>query len=149
MASPPRISDVIRRLCPDGTGKRNDWSMCPVWPPDAFGVAANLATISGCYSNDPYTCSLKRETFSSPKNRGKRLKAGDSRCRVVFRLLALWNLAIKGCKDMGAVELARHVCTLGFGTLAPIHAPVCSDSVRFGALHALLGVVAMRYDDVS
>lgn len=60
MAAGERATTVrawIRHLMPNGSNplqdkarKRPSWSAYPIWPPDAFAVAATLVENSGCYT---------------------------------------------------------------------------------------------------
>ena len=48
------IGAVIRNMMPSGTnpgGDDPDWSTCPEWPPDLFGVTATLIERTGLYSH--------------------------------------------------------------------------------------------------
>lgn len=50
----PTLKDIVRRLLPRGSysSEENEasWDICPVWPPDAFAVAATIVSQSGCYA---------------------------------------------------------------------------------------------------
>ena len=51
------VREVIERMLPDGTGGRKDrWSLVPIWPPDLFAVSATLVNLSGCYAHTRYLC---------------------------------------------------------------------------------------------
>lgn len=67
------IIDVLRWLMPDGTRPDGatvaDWSECPLWPPDVFGVATYLAERSGCYALPGIVLSRTNEESKSKKER--------------------------------------------------------------------------------
>ena len=46
------VGTVIQGLLPFGTDSaaRPNWTLCPIWPPDVFAVAATLAFSSSCYA---------------------------------------------------------------------------------------------------
>src|SRR4029453_4412204 len=48
---PPDVDATIRRLLPQGANEgQPDWGRHPLWPPDAFAVAAVLLNESGAYA---------------------------------------------------------------------------------------------------
>lgn len=54
----PTVDDIIRRIFPFGTqpstrtpSSAPSWEVVPLWPPDAFAVAASLAKWSECYTH--------------------------------------------------------------------------------------------------
>lgn len=52
------VGDVVRDLLPVGSvpgSAEHAWSACPVWPPDAFAVAATIVERSACYTRDRYS----------------------------------------------------------------------------------------------
>jgi hypothetical protein len=54
----PTVGEIVRYLLPGGTvpgGPSADCSACPVWPPDAFAVAASIVERSACYTRDRYS----------------------------------------------------------------------------------------------
>ncbi|MDQ3031628.1 MAG: hypothetical protein M3Y87_04365 [Myxococcota bacterium] len=54
----PTVGDLVRYLLPGGTvpgSKAPEYAACPVWPPDAFAVAATIVERSACYTRDRYS----------------------------------------------------------------------------------------------
>jgi hypothetical protein len=81
----PTVRDVLRALLPDGSSlspssRRTPWRWCPIWPPDAFAVAATIASKSGCYA----------EAFYAPVA-GEAQYFSDARCDQIVKLAAIWR----------------------------------------------------------
>lgn len=65
----PTVYELIQRLTPNGTNRgREDWDDFPIWPPDAFAIAATLVDRSGCYAHPHFSggtprCSVAQRTY--------------------------------------------------------------------------------------
>lgn len=86
------VSEVIRRLLPDGTGRRNSWSEVPRWPPDLFAVTATLVNRSGCYAHSHYLCGFERCHFDEKyRSRVAKLGADFAKWKRPQRIQKLWE----------------------------------------------------------
>jgi hypothetical protein len=68
----PTVSEVIRRVLPQGTNPAPegepvlvDWSVPPLWPPDLFALAATLVRLSGAYAHASVTGSTAKSAGPS------------------------------------------------------------------------------------
>jgi hypothetical protein len=73
------VGAVIAGLLPNGSRPRGrrSWQQCPIWPPDAFAVAATLAERSGCYAEPGIVLSrMPAEREDKRRNAQTAAKAG-------------------------------------------------------------------------
>jgi hypothetical protein len=74
----PTIDAMMQRLLPRGTNDNvRDWdSLPPLWPPDAFAVAATLVERSGCYAHPLFAGGDASISFRMPvKDAGREHEA--------------------------------------------------------------------------
>lgn len=65
MAPMPTINSVLDRLLPEGSNFGSlDRKQYPIWPPDAFAVAATLVNLAGLYCDSRYASGSEEYLFS-------------------------------------------------------------------------------------
>jgi hypothetical protein len=108
----PKVCDVIKGLLPNGslTGI-SGWAACPVWPADAFAVAATLVGRSACYSKFRVGENAPRDYVKEVRADGEdwigiweqALSTGYP-TRVPDRVQAYWDV-LSTCKDQVGIEI--------------------------------------------
>lgn len=104
------VGDVVANLLPQGSrpgrASRRSWRLCPIWPPDAFAVAATLAERSGCYAEPGIVLSrttaervAKRGNAKSAKAAGARWARASGRELVPRAALDAWTTMVGAWDD--------------------------------------------------
>lgn len=164
----PKLGEVISTLLPDGSSARHsdepvgsaDYVECPVWPPDAFAVAATIVERSACYVRDRYSGrgeprgeGAKWEPFFGRDYLARVCEAGRAwrqEMRVPRPAREAWQTLVESREQMvgrqlgdaaadAAIELmaiADEACVgVGFalGSPSPIAAFVLEEHLRFAS----------------
>jgi hypothetical protein len=105
----PTIRQIIEGLLPDGSRADDPlWKGCPVWPPDAFAVAATLVARSACYAKFRVGSGAPRRYVTEVRKDGRdwiRIwnKAKRYPTEVPARVQSYWD-TLAACDEQVAVE---------------------------------------------